>query len=112
MSRRHPPMPPIPRWLRWVSWGSVALAVVALFGIWPLSGGDLLMHLTLGRWIVPHGAAPRVEKWSYVSARQEFIAHSWLAELVFYRLEQAAGTVGFTLLWDSYCSKPFRRVGL
>jgi hypothetical protein len=98
MSRRHPPMPSIPRWLRWVSWGSVALAVVVLFGIWPLSGSDLLMHLTLGRWIVQHGSVPRVDEWSYVSAGQEFIAHSWLAELVFYRLEQAAGTVGFTLL--------------
>jgi hypothetical protein len=35
---------------------------------------------------------------SFVSAGREFIAHSWGAELVFYGLEQAAGTLGFALL--------------
>jgi hypothetical protein len=39
--------------------GSLALAVVVLFGVWPIQGGDLLEHLTVGRWVWQHAAVPR-----------------------------------------------------
>jgi hypothetical protein len=78
--------------------GSLLLAVVVLFGMWPLSGGDLLMHVIVGRWIWQHGEVPRTDPFSYVTEGQPFIAHSWLAEVAFFLLERAAGTVGFMLL--------------
>jgi hypothetical protein len=43
------------RWQTTASWLSLGCAVVILFGLWPLAGLDLLMHLTLGRWIWAHG---------------------------------------------------------
>jgi hypothetical protein len=49
------PPPGLPRWLVALAWAMVAMTVIVLFGVWPLSGGDLLMHLTLGRWIWHHG---------------------------------------------------------
>jgi hypothetical protein len=77
---------------------SIALAVVVLFGVWPLSGGDLVMHLTVGQWIWQHGWVPITDPFSYITEGQPFIAHSWLAEVAFYLIERSAGTVGFMLL--------------
>jgi hypothetical protein len=77
---------------------SVAAAVVVLFAVWPLSGADLVMHLTVGRWIWEHSAVPLVDDFSYVAAGEPFIAHSWLSGLAFYLVERGVGTVGFMLL--------------
>jgi hypothetical protein len=96
--RRKSPDPAPPSWLIGLAWGSVGLAVVVCFGLWPLAGGDLWMHLTVGKWIWTHGWVPLTDPFSYVTAGQPFIAHSWLAEVVFYLIEQQAGTIGFMLL--------------
>jgi hypothetical protein len=88
----------LPRWQITAAWLSLVCSVVVLFGLWPLAGGDLWMHLTVGRWIWGHGWVPTTDPFSYVTEGQEFIAHSWLAEVVFYRVEQAAGTAGLMLL--------------
>ena len=88
----------LPRWQTTASWLSLGCAVVTLFGLWPLAGLDLLMHLTLGRWIWAHGWVPSTDPFSYITEGQPFIAHSWLAEVVLYLVEQSAGTVGLMLL--------------
>jgi hypothetical protein len=88
----------LPRWQTTTAWVSLGCAVVTLFGLWPLAGLDLWMHLTLGRWIWAHGGVPNSDPFSYITEGQPFIAHSWLAEVVLYLVEQSAGTVGFMLL--------------
>jgi hypothetical protein len=77
---------------------TLAGAVVLLFGLWPLTGGDFLMWVTVGRYTWAHGWPPLVDVFSYTSAGEEFIAHSWLTGLLFYLTEQAAGVVGLGLL--------------
>ena len=92
-----------------LAWGSsVGLAAAVLFGVWPLAGGDLWMHLIVGGWIWANAAILRVDVFSYVSEGQEFIAHSWLTELTFYGLEQSAGVAGFMVLWTEI-EKELRR---
>src|SRR5919108_2821374 len=88
----------LPRWQTTTAWLSLVCAVVALLGLWPLAGSDLWMHMTLGRWIWAHGWVPSSDPFSYITEGQPFIAHSWLAEVIFYLVEQTAGTVGFMLL--------------
>jgi hypothetical protein len=56
------------------------------------------MHLAVGLWIWQHGSVPLTDPFGYVTAGQPFIAHSWLAEVLFYLVEQHAGTMGFMLL--------------
>jgi hypothetical protein len=90
------PLPP--GWLAWLVRVSVGCAVVVLFGVLPLHGGDLWMHLTVGRWIWQHRAVPWVDDFSYLSAGAPFVAHSWGAEVLFYLIEQSAGVIGLTLL--------------
>jgi hypothetical protein len=88
----------LPRLQTTAAWLSLGCALVVLFGLWPLAGLDLWMHLTLGRWIWAHGWVPSTDPFSYITEGQPFIAQSWLAEVVFYLVEQSAGTVGFMLL--------------
>jgi hypothetical protein len=88
----------LPRWQTAAAWVSLACAVVTLFGLWPLAGLDLWMHLTLGRWIWAHGWVPSSDPFSYITEGQPFIAHSWLSEVVLYLVERSAGTVGLMLL--------------
>jgi hypothetical protein len=95
---RRPPPPSQPRWLPWLAWLSVGLAVVVCFGVWLLTGGDLTMWLTVGRWTWEHGWPPLVDSWSYTTAGAPFVAHSWLAGLVFYLVEISTGSFGFMVL--------------
>jgi hypothetical protein len=88
----------LPRWQMTAAWVSLGCAVVTLFGLWPLAGLDLWMHLTLGRWIWAHGGVPSTDPFSYITEGQPFTAHSWLAEVVLYLIERSAGTVGLMLL--------------
>jgi hypothetical protein len=88
----------LPRWQMTVAWISLGCAVVAVFGLAPLAGSDLWMHLTLGRWIWAHGWVPSTDPFSYITEGQPFIAHSWLAEVLFYLIERSAGTMGLILL--------------
>jgi hypothetical protein len=45
-------VPRLPRWRHAVALGSVLLAVVVLFGVWPLSGGDLVIPMSVN-YILP-----------------------------------------------------------
>ena len=88
----------LPRWQTTAAWLRLVCGVVMLFGLWPLTGLDLWMHLTVGRWIWAHGWVPSTDPFSYITEGQPFLAHSWLAEVVFYLVEQTAGTAGLMLL--------------
>ena len=74
----------LPRWQTTAAWLTLGCAVVMLFGVWPLTGLDLWMHLTVGRWIWAHGWVPSTDPFSYITEGQPFLAHSWLAEVVLY----------------------------
>lgn len=87
--------PTLARWVVLLSHLTLAGAVILLFGLWPLEGGDLWMWMTVGRWTWQHGGPPLVDVFSYVTAGEPLIAHSWLAGLVFYLIEQAVGVIGF-----------------
>ena len=89
---------PLPRWQTPAAWLSLACAVVVLFGLSPLAGSDLLLHPTVGRWIWAHAGVPRTDPFSYLTEGQPCIAHSRLAEVAFYLIDQTAGTAGFMRL--------------
>ena len=92
------PVQPVSHGLQWLACASLGLAVVVLCGLWPLRGGDLVMHQVVGRWIWLNGWVPLTDPFSYVTGGQEFIAHSWGAEVLFYLIEHTSGTAGFLML--------------
>ena len=76
----------------------VGLVLVGLTALLPLYDPDLPMHLATGEWIVRHRAVPLVEPFAWTREGAPFYAYSWLPEVVFYLVHDAAGPVGLRLL--------------
>jgi hypothetical protein len=76
-------------------------AVFALFGfgvgIERLSDNSFFIHLQTGRLILEHGI-PREDVYSFTAAGTDFVAQSWLAELLYGLLDRAFGPFGIRLL--------------
>ncbi|MBZ5613909.1 MAG: hypothetical protein LAO23_07870 [Acidobacteriia bacterium] len=72
---------------------------------------DLWWHLRTGQWIAENGRIPHSDHFSFTRARQPWISHEWLSEVVFYELWKHGGaaalivfsaivtTAGFMLLY-------------
>ena len=72
---------------------TVALAALAILllalNITPITNNDLFLHLKTGETILTTGHVPRVDDYSALARGRPFIAHEWLASVLF-RLVQAA----------------------
>ena len=60
--------------------------------------GDLPRHLLMGRVIVQTHSIPRQEMFSYVYEGRTYVAHEWLADVIFYLSYLALGLKGVVLL--------------
>ncbi len=68
---------------------AAGLAVLAL-SFHPMRCSDLWWHLAAGRWIVAHGALPKLDPFSFTAAGP-WNNHEWLADVVFDRWTAAFG---------------------
>ena len=60
--------------------------------------GDLPRHLLMGRVIVESRSIPSQEMFTYVYAGRPYVAHEWLADVIFYLSYKALGLKGVVLL--------------
>ena len=60
--------------------------------------GDLPRHLLMGRVIVESHSIPRQEMFSYVYEGRPYVAHEWLAGVIYYLSFMALGLKGVALL--------------
>ncbi len=60
--------------------------------------GDLPRHLLMGRVIVESRSIPAQEMFSYVYAGRPYVAHEWLADVIYYLSYKALGLKGVVLL--------------
>jgi len=60
--------------------------------------GDLPRHLLMGRVIVESRSIPAQEMFSYVYAGRPYVAHEWLADVIYYLSFKALGLKGVVLL--------------
>ena len=60
--------------------------------------GDLPRHLLTGRLIVETGSIPHQEMFSYLYEGQPYVAHEWLADVVYYLSFRLLGMGGVVLL--------------
>ena len=70
----------VPAWL-WLGIGVYALLVMS--GARLLSDSDTYWQITVGQWILDHGAMPRVDIYSYTRAGQPWTSSSWLAQVLY-----------------------------
>jgi hypothetical protein len=66
-------------------------------GFTRLSDNSFLWHLRTGRWILEHGI-PRQDIYSFTAAGTDWVAQSWLAEVLYGLLDRAFGPVGVRVL--------------
>jgi hypothetical protein len=66
-------------------------------GFTRLSDNSFLWHLRTGRWILEHGI-PRHDIYSFTASGTDWVAQSWLAELVYGLLDRAFGPMGVRVL--------------
>lgn len=64
----------------------------------PLHEMDLAQHLAMGEWIVRHGAVPFSEPFGWTREGQPYFAYSWLAQVTYFSLLDAAGPFALHLL--------------
>ncbi len=69
-----------------------ALALLALaLTITPITNNDLFLHLKTGALVLDSGSVPRVDDYSALARGRPYVAHEWLAAVVFRIVERAGG---------------------
>jgi hypothetical protein len=67
------------------------LAFAAVAGTLRLRAYDTFWHLAAGRWILEHGAVPRVDPFRFTSHGTPWVDHEWLFQVAIAALERAGG---------------------
>jgi hypothetical protein len=69
-------------------------------GVFPIFESDLFWHLAAGRWILAHGAIPRIDPFRFGAppGGLAWVDHEWLFQVVVRAVEAAAGLDGLIVL--------------
>ena len=84
------------------------LVALVMFGATLASGGRLLLdadsylHVMIGRWIIAHGTVPQHDIFSYSMPDAPWVAHEWLAAVVFARLHDLFGWPALAIM-TAFC---------
>jgi hypothetical protein len=76
----------------WV--GAGVYAVFILAGNHLLIDPDTMWQITIGQWIVDHGAVPTTDVYSFTMRGQPWISTQWLAQVAYAEVFAAAGWAG------------------
>jgi hypothetical protein len=67
------------------------LGLAAVAGTLRLRAYDTFWHLAAGRWILEHGAVPRIDPFRFTSRDTLWVDHEWLFQVVIAGLERVGG---------------------
>jgi len=101
--RVRPEVPPAGRQPSFAGWGVAHLVALALvlgagvFSLAPPSDPDVWWHVKAGRWILDNAALPSTDPWSLTAEGRDWVAHSWLSEVVIALFHDAFGLKGLAL---------------
>jgi hypothetical protein len=70
------------------------VAYAATAALLPLDNNDVWIHLTTGGLILDEGAVPRTDRYSFTAAGSRYVAHEWLAAVLYATAERVAGIPG------------------
>jgi len=92
-TRRAPAIAIGPAWL-----GAAVYGLLLAAGERLLNDPDTYWHIATGRWIWAHAAVPSVDPFSHTFGGAPWLAHEWLAELIFAGAYGALGWAGVVAL--------------
>lgn len=81
----------VPAWL-WLGAGLYVLLLFVSSGF--LNDSDTYWQVAVGRWILDHGAMPRVDLYSFSMPGEAWISSSWLAQVLYAASYNLAGWTG------------------
>ena len=81
----------VPAWL-WLGASLYVLLLINSTGL--LNDSDTYWQIAVGRWILDHGAMPRVDIYSFSMQGEAWISSSWLAQVIFAASYSVAGWTG------------------
>jgi tetratricopeptide (TPR) repeat protein len=73
---------------------AVYLAFVTFFKV---SNNDIWIHLETGEYVLTHLRVPVTDPYSFTAAGRSYVAHEWLAGVLFYLVYSGAGVGGLIL---------------
>jgi len=87
----------LPRTFLWLALASLAVYTAAMT-LFKISTNDVWIHLKTGEFVLRHGWVPLTDPYSFIAAGRPYIAHEWLAGVLFYLVYSAAGVTGLIFL--------------
>ncbi|HYV84426.1 MAG TPA: hypothetical protein VFB49_00795 [Patescibacteria group bacterium] len=79
-------------------------ALVLALNVTPITNNDLFLHLRTGALVLETGHVPRVDDYSALAAGRPFVAHEWLAGVLFRLVEVAGGGLGLDAIILMKCA--------
>ncbi len=73
------------------------LALAAALSIAPVSTNDLWIHLETGERVLAEGSVPDKDPYSFTASDRDYLAHEWLAGVLFQLVYRIGGTTGLIL---------------
>ncbi len=92
------PIPPILPKLRDILFFAIFLAALALGPRMLNMDGDLPRHLLTGRFILETKSIPTTEPFAYPYEGRAYVSHEWLADVIFYLIQNTFGLAGLVVL--------------
>jgi hypothetical protein len=86
---------------------AIFLAVLALGPRMLNMDGDLPRHLLTGRVILETKSIPTVEPFAYPYEGQPYVSHEWLADIIFYLIQNYLGLAGLVILSAALLASTF-----
>lgn len=83
--------------MRVILW-CAAVLLVAMHITGPIVDPDLWWHITVGRWIIAHGAIPHEDYWNLFGIGKPWRAYSWSSEILYALLDGSFGVRGLLAL--------------
>jgi hypothetical protein len=78
--------------------GAALYLVLLAVGQKLLNDPDSYWHLSVGRWIIDHGAVPYADPFSFTFAGKPWIAKEWLSQVLYHGVFDLAGWTGMVVL--------------
>ncbi|MGH7770187.1 MAG: hypothetical protein ACREQP_22275, partial [Candidatus Binatia bacterium] len=81
---------------RLAGWIALAACVTAL-NISKLENNDIWIHLKTGEYVLQTGWVPLNDPYSFTAADRAYVAHEWLAAVLFYLAYAFSGVIGLAI---------------
>ncbi len=91
--------------------GALLLFVLMAFSPAQLNDGDTWWHIRAGEWILQHRAVPQVDPFAGEGLPRAWVAHEWLAEVLFALAHRWGGVAGVMLLTALACALAMALLG-